>query len=578
MITLVLFLSALVILPSAGAAPLQFEQLIPLEENLAPFAEGLAPIKNGWTYGYVDAAGKIVIGFDYEDAHPFSEGLAAARKGGLYGYINKQSHWVIKPQYAAAGQFANGLAPARQAGQYGYIDKTGRFVIAPSFTTAQPFSEGMAAVSAGGLYGYIDPSGKFIVPPKFIRAESFAEGLAVACLEESAGYGYIGQDGAWLIRPQFEIAGTFGEGLAPVMNHGKYGYIDKQGRFIFDYQFEAAGSFHEKLAPVKTAGKAGYINSTGQLIIPSLYDSADSFSGGLAAVRLNRKSFYINTSGEVTISSAIAEIRPQDLKPDQWTGKLFTILPIDESYQSFGYDFTLQTPNPALQVPGGTNIRAEVLREKQVEVIGVIPRAGEFEVTLRVCDSDTILTAVTRNQQIKHLVLSTDLQFARRYFVGKTIYVKNNQYSFIDSGTPRTVNTLYPDDPLEVVDIWTGVHANRPIWLVAAAQSGDKVYIPIAYSKTNLETSLWQTEGAPWNSILFEQNPRSLYAWDERIWQRIRSGDIIPGMLMDQIRLAWGCPANTLTEAQGEDILTVWLYPTKKLSFKQSVLVSIKDR
>src|SRR5262252_9571292 len=128
-------------------------------------SEGLVAVGIKDKAGFMDAAGKLVIAPQYDDAEDFSEGLAAVKMRGeettwcprepsgsrkgftmKWGYIDKTGKFVIPPQYESAGRFAEGLAPINNCDEAFFIDKSGQRIISGNFRYAAPFFGGLARV------------------------------------------------------------------------------------------------------------------------------------------------------------------------------------------------------------------------------------------------------------------------------------------------------------------------------------------------------------------------------------------------------------------------------------------------
>lgn len=86
-------------------------------------------------------------------AGDFSEGLVAFRldaEGGRakFGYLDAAGKVVIGPKFDAAKNFSGGLASVQIGGDFspdkkvGYIDRAGNFAIEPRFRYAEDFFEG----------------------------------------------------------------------------------------------------------------------------------------------------------------------------------------------------------------------------------------------------------------------------------------------------------------------------------------------------------------------------------------------------------------------------------------------------
>lgn len=81
-------------------------------EDARPFSdEGFAAVKQNGKWGFIDTAGEVRIGFQFDDALSFGQHLAAVKQGGLWGYINLFGKMVIEPVFIEAKSFSNGGVP-----------------------------------------------------------------------------------------------------------------------------------------------------------------------------------------------------------------------------------------------------------------------------------------------------------------------------------------------------------------------------------------------------------------------------------------------------------------------------------
>ena len=127
---------------------------------------------------------------------------------------------------------------------------------------------------------------------------------------------------------------------------------------------------------------------------------------------------------------------------------------------------------------------------------------------------------------------------------------------------------------LKVVSIRWGITPLPPksLWLIVERENGNKGFIPINYSWTNV----LQTEEAavlPWENDIFEQDPREMFAWEERIWETIDNHNICTQMTTEQVLFSWGEPISRQagTDRDGNEIIT-YLYSGKKLVFRNDTL------
>jgi WG containing repeat len=292
----------------AGKLVIGFDRL-PAGTFVGDFSEGLAPIcflnvgqSSCRSAGFIDETGEIVIPLRFKSTQQFSEGLALAESDGNAYFIDRRGEIAIKLTDGNALSFSEGLAPVLTPRGWGFIDRTGRFVSTERYTHVERFSEGLAAVATGfgrnAKYGFINKRGDVAIrqrfdPPlspdsiKILKLGRFAEGLAPVRIGNR--YGYIDTKGNVMIPPQFRDAAEFSEGLASVTTaEGKTGYIDKSGHFVIKLQSGGGYSFREGLAALAVetdhGTKVGYIDRTGKVVIEPKFDGALGFVDGVAQV------------------------------------------------------------------------------------------------------------------------------------------------------------------------------------------------------------------------------------------------------------------------------------------------------
>jgi hypothetical protein len=282
------------------------------------------------------------------------------------------------------------------------------------------------------------------------------------------------------------------------------------------------------------------------------------------------------TTGSVWAAAA-SETSPANIKIEQWAGHNFTFLALPADKQSAGYEiFTVNQANQGFQ--GDRSVRIPYAEHvgKQVTVTAVVPFAAgynqqEYMVSMTVNETGEKLLGRTMRGQLEGLVLTSDLNNARKQFLGKTVYSKFRELSglYIPGGdtTPRAVSTAI-GGPVTVVDVYAGNQSEEPIWLIVSV-NGEKAVLPIAYSWTNMPTQAW-TQTPPWQDALFTEDPRVSLGGSYELWSQIQNGNVAAGMSKGQVQLSWGKPLRT----EADD--SVWIYDTEKLSFNGDTLLSIE--
>lgn len=199
------------------------------------FSQELFPDRNHEKkYGFVDEAGNVVIGYQFESADDFYEGLAAVKKDGLYGFINQNGDIVIDFEYLKAYYFAEGLCPVKKGNNWIYINKKGKKAIRKKFDQAYSFSEGLAATCIRDKWGFINVDGDVVIDHKFQGAWNFSQGLAN--VKKDGLWGYIDKSGNTAIGFSFDMAYSFIDTFAIVIINNRQLFINKNGEFIGDYE------------------------------------------------------------------------------------------------------------------------------------------------------------------------------------------------------------------------------------------------------------------------------------------------------------------------------------------------------
>ncbi|MBC8014901.1 MAG: hypothetical protein H7X79_04065 [Sporomusaceae bacterium] len=283
------------------------------------------------------------------------------------------------------------------------------------------------------------------------------------------------------------------------------------------------------------------------------------------------------TAGQVW-AEASSETPMANVKIEQWTGHSFTFLNLPADKQSVGYD--IFTEDHAIQgFQGDRSVRIPYAKYvgKQVTVIEIVPfDAGsnqkDYMVHMTVNDTGEKLIGRSLRGQLEGLVLTSDLENAKKQFLGKNIYLKFRQLSGLYvlgmNTMPQAVSTTI-GYPVKVVDVYAGNQSQEPICLIVSVNE-EKAILPIGYSWTNTPIESWG-QTPPWQSALFMEDPRITLGGSYDLWNQIQTGNIEEGMTKEQVDLSWGKPLRI------EENDSIWIYGTKKLSFDGDLLYSIES-
>jgi hypothetical protein len=210
-------------------------------KNTGKFSNGLSKVysNEGFTKGFINTKGDLVIPSDYLYAEDFSEGLVNVSEK----FLDVKGEAVIEAkEYKIIKGFSEGLAVVMlKDGSPAFINKNGKVVIElkdQNISSAYCFSDGLAVVNEAGKdhrAGYINRNGKLLIPFKFAEANGFSEGLAGVRDELNGLWGFVNKRGEWIVKQRFSDIPSdgFKNGLALVKENGKWGYINPRGEYIW---------------------------------------------------------------------------------------------------------------------------------------------------------------------------------------------------------------------------------------------------------------------------------------------------------------------------------------------------------
>lgn len=303
--------------------------------------ESLFPVLRSGKWGYIDAAGKIVVDPQYYRVSQANEGRLIVWENPKRCLIldSKGRYICDSPFWQSTVIYRNGFIKGPVENGYRFADRSGK-LLPGVFTRARDFSDGFAAVSIEHFHvlnedkkshnlvpkwGFIDTSGELVVSPNYLAVGDFVDGLAPVYVggrldqyEIATGgmWAFINPQGTLEIEPRFTSAASFSEGLAKVgFGDMMIGYIDQKGNLIIKpRRLQMAGDFHEELVAIGGSG-FGFMNRSGEVVIDEKYSDVSDFSEGLAAVRTYpsdgmRNWGYIDKSGNWIIEPQFDWARP----------------------------------------------------------------------------------------------------------------------------------------------------------------------------------------------------------------------------------------------------------------------------
>src|SRR5205814_7464998 len=149
----------------------------PQFRTAGPFEHGTASACVDSGCGLIDIKGHFLTSlFDPKAVHldVFHEGLLADEKDRKWGFIDAARRVVIPYQYLYVTNFDYGTAKVSLEGKEFFVNHAGERVT-PEFEAVSRFTDGIAAAKLDVKWGYIRCDAVFVVPQIYDSAEDFSD-------------------------------------------------------------------------------------------------------------------------------------------------------------------------------------------------------------------------------------------------------------------------------------------------------------------------------------------------------------------------------------------------------------------
>jgi hypothetical protein len=206
-------------------------------------------------------------------------------------------------------------------------------------------------------------------------------------------------------------------------------------------------------------------------------------------------------------------------------------------------------------------------------VVSVDPCGKEWLLVFHDEQTKDTLYARTRNGIYHEIARESDLAGAVRRWKGKVVFSAHGFINTIEKGKTGTIKVRL-QDPLQVQDVCFGVtpFPVKPLRLMVLTTFGKKGFIPVYYSKTNVNEDLILGQN-PWEEDIFETNPQKMFLANDETWRVINDHRIYTGMTDDQVRLSWGLPQSRTTATYKGKTCECWAYAGQSLYFHENKLI-----
>ena len=161
-------------------------------------------------WGYRDAAGELVIAYQYDEADAFSGGMAGVGRG-------------------------SGRDPVR----YGFIDAGGEELVPLEYDGFLPCEDGTAALLSGESWAYVNEDGELLTRFLYSSVTGFSENAA--WVRSGSRRNIVNRSGRVLFSVPGENVLPCSGGVIPVQDQeGLWGIYDRTGNLLVDFEYNRA--------------------------------------------------------------------------------------------------------------------------------------------------------------------------------------------------------------------------------------------------------------------------------------------------------------------------------------------------
>ncbi|MCL2518722.1 MAG: WG repeat-containing protein, partial [Oscillospiraceae bacterium] len=303
-----------------------------IEYDRLDFENGYALVKKGNYYGIIDAAGNIIVPFEYRDNRltRFNRhGLATAAKSVedsvfvKWGCFDTNGDVAIPFIYDRLliifnnneglidrgwGEYDDSYISAKKDGKWGVLDKYDKIIIPFEYDDIVCFqTNGLAWANKDGKIGAINIANETVIPFEFDGLPGYYNfRFDPIRVMKDGKWRYIDLTGKTVIPFEFEYAGgEFYNEYAIIGENGKYGMMDKTGKIIIPIEYEwVVYDSESKYFSTQKNGKYGFIDIDGNMILPFEYNDPIIFRDGIAQVwKDGGKRMFIDIYGKVILTT-----------------------------------------------------------------------------------------------------------------------------------------------------------------------------------------------------------------------------------------------------------------------------------
>lgn len=227
------------------------------------FAAGIMPVLKNGKVGYINAQGKVVIGFEY-DRMPSGIWARGVREDRLIAHANGRfvvlasNGRLIRTFDRSVSQitdYVNGVASVTQSGQRYDIDKQGNRIQPPVVSPSAPntaASPNQTRITSQTI-APTQPTTTSRITAVQSSTQSSSAPTALIKREQNGKWGFVDPQGNLRVLYAFDEVRDYAEGLAAVRQGNYWGFIDEKADLVIPFQFHKDGIHPNSATPNKPA-------------------------------------------------------------------------------------------------------------------------------------------------------------------------------------------------------------------------------------------------------------------------------------------------------------------------------------
>ncbi len=153
------------------------------------------------------------------------------------------------------------------------------------------------------------------------------------------------------------------------------------------------------------------------------------------------------------------------------------------------------------------------------------------------------------NGAIPDVTLLSDIEYGRKRWVGKTLWYRSNKLrTSMGEASAFDGKTILKYQPVVVVNVLVGVDNANSVAFLVKMKDGTQGLVTLTLSASNTSPGfLHLLEKLDHKECSFDQkfmtsDPRKKYKWSPQTWDAIENSQVLIGMSVRQVIMAWGHP------------------------------------